>query len=315
MKYILPLLIVCGIATGSCSFKQKQFVTTLIIEDTIVTNGQIDTAVMVLKKRLAIEKLKNVTVTASYADKQIKIQSGNLDKEWIKNYLLKKGALVFYECYSIYDLTNSLKEANTIIAGKIAKNNNDTLSNPLFTAFEDFARPFNEGYDAQVPGYIGLVLKDKIPLVKKYIALTKDVFPADAVMLFHEIPPAKNKQQYYEAYFIRDNDSRFFASNHVQEAVAKSDDKYNTIQMLFDAYGAKVWNRMTAKNVNKTLAIVIDGKILSAPKVMGPIEGGNTQISGVFEKQEVQHIANFLQSGYLPLNCSLKSIQEVKAAE
>jgi SecD/SecF fusion protein len=61
--------------------------------------------------------------------------------------------------------------------------------------------------------------------------------------------------------------------------------------------GSKTWARMTADNVNKPIAIVLDDIVYSAPNVNGPIEGGNSEISGNFTVEQAQDLANILKSG------------------
>ena len=58
-------------------------------------------------------------------------------------------------------------------------------------------------------------------------------------------------------------------------------------------------------NVGKRLAIVLDGKIISAPSINEPITGGNGMISGSFSFQEATDLALLLRSGALPtpLDC------------
>ena len=65
----------------------------------------------------------------------------------------------------------------------------------------------------------------------------------------------------------------------------------------------------------RAIAIVVDGNILSAPTVLGPIEGGEIFFTGVFTQQEAQDIANMLQSGYLPLQMKFKSMEALQTAE
>jgi len=315
MKYIVPALIICCITATSCKVKQKQFLTTLAIEDSVATNGQMDTAALVLKNRVESEQSQNITVTANYKTRQIIIQSAVLDKDWIKSHLLKRGALIFYETYSIYDLLNSLQEADKLVASKINTGKTDSVVNPLFTVF-NVVQPYqSKNGEQQSSPYIGYVTQEKIPLFKKYIELSKDVFPVDAAMFFQEQPPTKNNQRYYAIYFVKENDSKFFANNHIKEVSTELDNKHPAVRMKFDAYGQYIFKRMTTKNVNKAIAIVIDGNVLSAPNVIEPIEGGDMIISGSFEKEEVKDIANMLRSGYLPLQLSLKNMEEVKKAE
>ncbi len=314
-KYILPALFFFLLCAGGCKVKHKQFVTTLAIEDAIVTNGQMDTAVLVLQKRLAAEQLDYTSIVPDYKEKQISIQSELLDKDWIKTNLLKKGALVFYECYSLGDLVTSLKAADELIARKIDRHGDtNVVVNPFFRVF-NIAEPANSTAGMQFPPNIGNVLKKDLPLFKKYFELSKEVFPADALPLMWERSLPKNNEKYYEVYFVKDNDLKFFVSNHVQKAAVKFYDKRPAVEISLDAYGANVFKRMTTKNVNKTIAIVIDGTILTAPLVNGPIAGGNLSLSGSYEKKEALAIANTLQSGYMPVQLQFKNIEELKQVQ
>ena len=67
-----------------------------------------------------------------------------------------------------------------------------------------------------------------------------------------------------------------------------------------DRLGAQKFGRVTTDNVGKRLAIVLDGKIISAPNINEPITSGNGMISGNFTFQEATDLALLLRSGALP---------------
>ena len=68
----------------------------------------------------------------------------------------------------------------------------------------------------------------------------------------------------------------------------------------FDRVGAKRFGRATTKGVGKRLAIVLDGKIISAPVIRDTIASGSGQISGGFTFQTATDLALLLRSGALP---------------
>ena len=72
------------------------------------------------------------------------------------------------------------------------------------------------------------------------------------------------------------------------------------VSFSLDRVGTKKFGRVTAKNVGKRLAIVLDNKIISAPQIREPITGGNGQISGNFTFQSATDLALLLRSGALP---------------
>ncbi len=84
-----------------------------------------------------------------------------------------------------------------------------------------------------------------------------------------------------------------------------------TVNLSMNNKGAQKWSEMTTKaanNGNREVAICIDGEVISAPRVNGPIPGGNTQITGNFSVQEASDFASLLEIGKLP--AGIRTIQE-----
>ncbi len=73
-----------------------------------------------------------------------------------------------------------------------------------------------------------------------------------------------------------------------------------TVAFTLDRLGAQKFGRVTTDNVGKRLAIVLDGKIISAPSINEPITSGSGIISGNFSFQEATDLALLLRSGALP---------------
>ena len=73
-----------------------------------------------------------------------------------------------------------------------------------------------------------------------------------------------------------------------------------TVSFTLDRLGAQKFGRTTTDNVGKRLAIILDGKIISAPSINEPITGGSGIISGNFSFQEATDLSLLLRSGALP---------------
>ena len=73
-----------------------------------------------------------------------------------------------------------------------------------------------------------------------------------------------------------------------------------TVSFTLDRLGSQKFGRATTNNVGKRLAIVLDGKIISAPTINEPITSGKGVISGNFTFQEATDLALLLRSGALP---------------
>ncbi len=72
------------------------------------------------------------------------------------------------------------------------------------------------------------------------------------------------------------------------------------VTTAFDATGARRFAKLTTEHVGERFAIVLDGKVLSAPSIREPIPGGKGQISGGFTLQGAKDLAVLLRSGALP---------------
>lgn len=72
------------------------------------------------------------------------------------------------------------------------------------------------------------------------------------------------------------------------------------VSMKMDADGAREWAYVTGANVDKPIAIVLDGTVFSAPRVNQKITGGNSSISGLENIEEARDLENVLKAGALP---------------
>ena len=72
------------------------------------------------------------------------------------------------------------------------------------------------------------------------------------------------------------------------------------VSFTLDRVGAKRFGKATSSNIGKQLAIILDGKIISAPIIRDTIASGNGQISGGFTFQSATDLALLLRSGALP---------------
>ncbi|WP_348533162.1 protein translocase subunit SecF [Hymenobacter sp. 5317J-9] len=64
--------------------------------------------------------------------------------------------------------------------------------------------------------------------------------------------------------------------------------------------GSRKWAKMTAANIGRQVAMVLDDYVCSAPVVQGEITGGGTSITGSFQIEDTQDLANQLKAGKLP---------------
>jgi preprotein translocase subunit SecD len=72
------------------------------------------------------------------------------------------------------------------------------------------------------------------------------------------------------------------------------------VSFRFNTIGARKFGKVTQENVGKPFAIVLDGEVISAPVIQGPILGGSGIITGGFTVQETQDLSLLLRAGALP---------------
>ncbi len=173
----------------------------------------------------------------------------------------------------------------------------DRLQNPLLAVLD----PYYAG-----GAVIGVATTADVATVNKYLALdvVKEAFPADVMFKWGIKPDAlyDNKVALYAIKVERpDGKAPLDGSviSDAREAYAQKGAEAE-VSMSMNSNGVAEWARLTADNVGKCIAIVLDGYVYSAPVVRQKIEGGNSSISGSFTIQEAQDLANVLKSGKVP---------------
>jgi SecD/SecF fusion protein len=73
-----------------------------------------------------------------------------------------------------------------------------------------------------------------------------------------------------------------------------------SVTVSMNSEGATTWKHLTADNIGKSVAIVLDNFVYSYPTVQGEIAGGRTSITGNFSVEEAEDLANVLKAGKLP---------------
>ena len=83
------------------------------------------------------------------------------------------------------------------------------------------------------------------------------------------------------------------------------------VNVDFNSKGAATWATFTSANVGKLVAVTLDARVVSAPRINGAIAGGSTQITGSFTQQTATELANQLKYGALPLSFSQATAQSI----
>ena len=116
----------------------------------------------------------------------------------------------------------------------------------------------------------------------------------------------------FELYAIKSTQRNGHAPLEGDVIVSATDDYDNngrpSVSMTMNSDGARRWAQLTKQNINKPIAIALDGYVYSAPNVQNEITGGQSQITGQFTQEDTKDLANVLKSGKMP--APAKIVQE-----
>jgi SecD/SecF fusion protein len=169
----------------------------------------------------------------------------------------------------------------------------------------------------QASPIIGYADKNKMTLIDTFLKRPEiaSMFPADIAFRWAQKPVADDGLKgsstvagKYQLYAIKkkgDDDKAPLDGSIVTNASEQPDPTSGqiTVSLSMNNEGAKIWADMTRKAFDggrREIAILLDDEVVSAPSVNGPIEGGNSSISGSFSLDEAKDLANILQVGKLP---------------
>ena len=262
--------------------------------------------------------------------------AGVQDAERVRKLLQSSANLQFWEVYNIGEIGKNIEEADKALQNYLngvapdtskkitdtAKAVKDTAKNvvakndkPLINAIR-FIGPQQgkDGKQLYSSAIATLELKDTAK-ANQYLNLdvVKNNFPANLKFLYGiEEKDAKSGRKFVSLYAIKTipgSDKAKLEGDAVEEASQQYDERSRpAVKMQMTPSGSRIWAKLTADNVGKPIAIVLDDVVYSAPNVNGPIEGGSSEISGSFTVEEAQDLANILKSG--KLDAPAKIVQE-----
>lgn len=262
---------------------------------------------------------------------------GAKDVDRIKKLLQSTAQLEFWETYKIDDLGNFLMAANNSLKltevkvkedKKAVAVSTDSISNLLTDKEKDTIAdtkelgPLLDKFVSQGGGPVLAVVDSKDTAVINSYLKRQDIkilLPADkryAKFVWGKpstIVDEKTKKEIetVELYALKGNrDNQAAMSGGVVTDAKDSFDQLGkpAVTMQMNGQGAKAWEELTGRAYTQktNIAIVLDDIVYSAPGVnSGPISGGRSEISGVFDVTETKDLANVLRAGKLPASAEI----------
>ena len=231
---------------------------------------------------------------------------GVKDPERVRKLLQGTASLEFWPTYQGNEVDLYAVDARV---SEILANLGDStaVANPLFQVLSP------SGWNNACLGFAQGVDTAK---VNQYLSMASDVLPAGFRGLWSVKPTEYVKgSNLYELVAIKANSRDGKApldGGVVTDARVDFNGQQNggtpSVNMTMNAEGASIWARLTKDNIGKQVAIVLDGLVYSYPTVNTEITGGSSVITGNFDVQEAEDLANVLKSGKLPAPATI--IQE-----
>lgn len=173
--------------------------------------------------------------------------------------------------------------------------------NPFFAKLQ----PLQEGNQPTV----GLAEASDTAIINDWLS-RKDIrnqMPPRA-RFFWSAKPLQDNENIYRLYAVKvpKSGEAPLEGDDITDARVGTDPMGNpTVNMTMNSTGTQTWREMTREassdpNDLKSIAVVLDGLVYSAPRVQGEIPSGQTEITGQFTQQEAGDLAGVLKAGKLP---------------
>ena len=244
---------------------------------------------------------------------------GVKEPERVRKLLQGTASLEFWTTYNGAALLQSLAHADQVVKSlNVEVEQEQTAENTLadeVVATEQgesrFSREQNPLLALLSPDYaggavLGAAVAADVATINKYLALpeVRDCFPADIDFKWgiKGEPMFDNRLCLYAIKVERAAGKAPLDGSVISDARATyaQTGADAEVSMSMNSNGITEWAQLTADNIGKCIAIVLDGYVYSAPVVRNKIEGGNSSITGNFTIQEAQDLANVLKSGKVP---------------
>jgi SecD/SecF fusion protein len=257
--------------------------------------------------------------------------AGVQDAERVRNLLQASAHLQFWEVFNIGEIGKNIDDADKALGDYLSGVSADSLKNSAQISADSAKLLANQHPLARVVNFIGpqqgsdgkpqyyaaianVEAKDT-SLANQYLSmdLVKNYFPPNIKFLYGlEQKNEKTGQRYFDLYAIKTvpgTEKAKLEGEGVEDSRSDYDEHGRpAIKMTMTPIGSRTWAKLTADNVNRPIAIVLDDIVYSAPNVIGPIEGGNSEISGNFTVEEAQDLASILRIG--KIDAPAKIVQE-----
>ncbi|MCR4573926.1 MAG: protein translocase subunit SecD, partial [Lentisphaeria bacterium] len=154
-----------------------------------------------------------------------------------------------------------------------------------------------------------LVAENNATLVQNYYDAINNgrKFDVPADLIRKEITEERNGQEMTSIVFIKKEAERVQGGDVVRAQPAMDNFGNWSIALEFNQRGAIAFGEVTGANIGRELAIVLDGRVYSAPSIKDAIPGGHAEITGSFTFDEAKRLSVVISSGNVPVSIEINS--------
>lgn len=278
LQYLLIAISILGIIATGCNrgIKSKENIV-IQANETNVSEVPIAKSAQIISNRLKSFGVEKFVVTPLPERNQINVHiSGEYDQNNIERLLIQKGKLAFFETYSrdeFYNLITNNSHLPSLLNTKNVENQSDVVGCASVSEMEKI----NDCLDS-----LNMRLVCKLIWNKQ---------PNDSIICLYALKSTPMSRP-------------LLVNEDIESVNAIQNTEFNnyTIEIKLKPNVIDIWHQATIRNLNKSVAIVLDNQILSAPVVRSEINSGRCSITGNFDKSEANFIVAVTNNEELPLD-------------
>ena len=314
------------------------------------TQEDLEDASSIIRKRMIAFGIKDENISLELTPGKINLSLSNIDTgklETIKEIIIATTDIGFWETYEnpevitfLINANNKSKELNLgeefrphrkpaadsadkdelllqmVDSSSITERDKFNLENPMFAILYPMVSSDGSPMPSCLIGLSDVMDTSRVIKLLRSEEISM-LFPRDLKFIWSRDPYKYDESgRLYELHAIKVtsySERPVLGGEEIPEAEAISDRNGLNVRLrlMMTHEGAAKWSAITRDNLDRCIAVSLDGKIISYPRVMNEITGGSTEITGNFTLPEAQYIAAVLSSGGMLMPFRLK-ISELK---
>lgn len=248
---------------------------------------------------------------------------GIKEPDRVRKLLQGSANLEFWKTYNPDEIYGFIEDADRLSAADLAVAKG-LKTDSTVTASDSLKVPVELGFEKSLKAYfaggsmggatIGLVNKIDTAAVNRILYKYKDVanFPS-ALKFGWGFKAEDSKESLFALYCLKGDGPKKGAALDGESVIsAKAEQGQHgtawVVGMSMNSTGTQHWAAITGSEIGKSIAIVLDGAVYSAPNVNNKIENGSSQITGKFTAEDAKDLENVLKSG--KMKAGVRIVQE-----